>query len=74
MELTAEYGCGYGNTLTSADWNPAQHYHRLTSGCKEANGAGYCIFMSLILASYALLGQSAVPKEGMKEPLFKAQA
>lgn len=72
IELTAEYGCGY--EVTSADWNAAQHYHRLTDGCKEANGAGYCIFVSLLLATYALIGPSGVAKEGMKEPLFKAQA
>jgi len=72
MELTAEYGCYYD--VSSADWNPAQHYHRLTKGCQEANGAGYCIFVSLLFATFALIGPSAVTKDGMKEPLFKAQA
>lgn len=52
MKLAVEANCGY--EVTSADTNPAAHYHLLTGGCKLNNGIGVMILLTAFFAAYAL--------------------
>jgi hypothetical protein len=53
MELITEYGkCDYD--ISSADINPAKNYADLPLACKLANGAGLCVFVAVLLCSFAM--------------------
>jgi hypothetical protein len=56
-ELTTKLSCSYD--VTSADWNPANNYHKLTNGCQLANGIGIMVFITALFAAYALIGPNA---------------
>jgi hypothetical protein len=47
--------------VTSAEWNPAKHYHRLPDGCKLSNGIGIMVLLAVLFCAYALLGPSRDP-------------
>lgn len=40
----------------NADWNPTHNYHKLTDGCKLANGIGIVVLLSVFLCAYAIVG------------------
>ena len=56
MELATELGCSYD--VTSADWNPAENYHKLPDGCRLANGIGVMVLITMFFCSFALFGPS----------------
>jgi cytochrome b-561 len=69
MELAARNGCGY--SVDSADINPAEHYHRLTYGCKLANGVGILIYLALFSLLFAIYKfEKFHTGEKTKEPLL----
>mmetsp|Transcript_21102 Transcript_21102/g.47224 ORF Transcript_21102/g.47224 Transcript_21102/m.47224 type:complete len:86 (+) Transcript_21102:602-859(+) len=75
-ELTTKLGCSY--TVSSADWNPAHNYHRLSAGCQLANGIGIMVFLTALFAAYALIGPGVTASrpteeepEGTKSALFE---
>lgn len=44
--------CSY--TVTSADTNPAEHYHLLTNGCQLANSIGIISVLAVLLCYFAI--------------------
>jgi hypothetical protein len=76
-ELTTKLGCSY--TVSSANWNPAHNYHRLSAGCQLANGIGIMVFLTALFAAYALIGPGVTASsrpteqepEGTKSALFE---
>lgn len=60
MKLTKN--CTY--EVNEADWNPAENYHKLSSGCRLANGIGIMVLVTVFLSSYALFGPGDAPHGG----------
>lgn len=42
--------------LGNADWDPALNYHKLSDGCRLANGIGLVVLLSVFLCAYAIVG------------------
>lgn len=55
QDKNSALGCGYDITLTSPDYDPAQHYWNLYAGCRLSNGLGVVIILTCLLATYAVM-------------------
>jgi len=75
QDKNSALGCGYDITLTSPDYDPAEHYWNLYAGCRLSNGLGVVIILTCLLATYAVMDidmekRRSQAEEGMERPLI----
>lgn len=74
QDKNSALSCGYDITLTSPDYDPAEHYWNLYAGCRLSNGLGVVIILTCLLATYAVMDIDMEKRrsqaEGMERPLI----